>query len=246
MNERAGLFYHKLHRVALVLLGILTVVVGSKGVLTIQGRTNLSLGVNIVLTLCDLTLAILAGLMSTLSWHAKATAYTRRAGEYSEMSVRIRVDLMDTSVLEDGPDYVQGIMVRIKELERITDPLPLRYRRDADIRRGIISMWASSGFRASHPHPHPHPHPPVPPGLGLSPGSGPGTGPGIGNGAGANPGSGAGPGSDTVVDMANVNTFHDMSMRLNLEALNDATLDTIDEATLEGCVRDFGTIFVRS
>jgi hypothetical protein len=249
INEKASLFYHKVHKIGLVVLAVLTVVVGSKGVLAIQGSTRLSTSVNVFLVLCDLLLAILAGLMSTLSWHSKAVAYAKRSSEYTAMAVRIRAELMDTSQLSDPSTYLRQIMKRVTELENMTDPLPLRYRKEADIRRGIISMWASGGFPAS-----------AVVGVGglyrrarvpLDDG-------GVGVGlarvhahgkAAATQNARTRSGADTIVDMSNVNTFHDMSMRLNLEALNEAELaaaGSLDEATLEGCVREFGDIFLSS
>ena len=143
MNERASLFYHSVNWAAVVVVGVLTVVVGSKGVLTIGGHTTLSQSVTIVLTLCDILLAITASMMAGMSWRAKAVSYQRRSEEYSSLAVQIRVDMDAVHTLPSPKTYMQAIMGRIKALERMADPLPLRYRRDHDIRQGIISAWGT-------------------------------------------------------------------------------------------------------
>jgi hypothetical protein len=127
----------------MVTVAILTVIVGSNGVLTIGGRASVSQGVDIVLTLCNIALAVAAALTATLSWRAKAVAYQRRSEEYTALAVQMQVDMNQVDQLPGPKTYMQTVMARIKALERMADPLPLRYRRDTDIRRGIISAWAS-------------------------------------------------------------------------------------------------------
>ena len=130
MNTLASLYYSRLYTLGLVIVTILTVVVGSKGVANLINDSVTA--VNVVLSCCDIALGITAALLTNLELKTKAERYHRRACGYSLMSSQLQLDMCiegDTDVERARlRATLHTLPERLSELEQHADPLPLRYR----------------------------------------------------------------------------------------------------------------------
>lgn len=147
-NERAALHYQRLDKWGLTLVAILTVVVGGKGATEVVGTSNDNFprAVSVILGLCSIALGICGGLMSRLGWKGKRMAFAKRAVGYMTLAEGIRITLTQSAHRRPpAPAYLASLLERISKLEDTADPLPLRFRQELDVHRGIISMWSTPG-----------------------------------------------------------------------------------------------------
>ena len=130
MNTLASLYYTRLYTVGLVLVTVLTVVVGSKGVANLTSTPFHA--VDVVLSCCDVLLGVTAALLTSLELKGKAERYHHRACGYGLMSSQLQVDICVEGTEEHERQRLQAVLrllpERLSELEQHADPLPLRYR----------------------------------------------------------------------------------------------------------------------
>ena len=133
MNTLASLYYSRLYNFGLIVVTVLTVVVGSKGVANLVNSPLTA--VNIILSCCDVALGVTAALLTGLELKGKAERYHRRACGYSLMSSQLQIDICVDEQDEHSELDRQRLRAvlstlpeRLSELEQHADPLPLRYR----------------------------------------------------------------------------------------------------------------------
>ena len=164
INELAALYYTKLHRVALLVVSILTIIVGSRGVATvIAGGAGPA---DVVISVCEICLGISASLLSTMELKTKSVTFSKRAMGYSKLASVLRVQLvLQPDERQHKSDFLQAIPERVEYLDDMAEPLPLRYRDMAEQSTGgILNMWSAGGggsVRAAAPPQPLHPPPPI-------------------------------------------------------------------------------------
>jgi hypothetical protein len=146
INELAALYYTKLHRAALIVVSILTIVVGSSGVATvIAGGASPA---NVVISVCQIALGLAASLLSNMELKTKSVTFSKRAMGYSRLASVLRVQLvLRPDERQHKADFLQGIPERVEYLDDMAEPLPLRYRGMAEqsATGGIMNMWSGGG-----------------------------------------------------------------------------------------------------
>lgn len=150
INELAALYYTKANRVGLVIISILTIVVGSRGIAAlITGGVSAA---GIVISACEIALGICASLLSLLELKTKSVAFSKRAAGYSKLAMGLRVQLiLQPEERQHKTDLLLSIPERVEHLDDIAEPLPLRYRDMAQrsIGGGIVNMWSRHGTAVS-------------------------------------------------------------------------------------------------
>lgn len=144
MNELAALGFNHRHWWANIILTVLTVVVGAKGVANLAEAVT---WLDVVVGIAEVTLGIVAGLVSNLEWKAKGRAHNKRAIGYTKLAANIRIQLtlnMDERIPK--VEFFQSVPERVEQLDELADPLPLTFREKAEQTAGIISMWGATGI----------------------------------------------------------------------------------------------------
>lgn len=147
INELAALYYTKLHRAAMLVVSMLTIIVGSRGVATIiAGGATVA---DIVISVCEICLGISASLLSNMELKTKSVSFGKRAMGYSRLASVLRVQLvLRPEERQHKSDFLQSIPERVEYLDDMAEPLPLRYRYMAEhsATGGILNMWSSGGI----------------------------------------------------------------------------------------------------
>jgi hypothetical protein len=146
INELAALYYTKLNNLAVILVSILTVIVGSKGVANfIAGDFS---GISIATSICEILLGISASLLTNMELKTKSVNFNKRAVGFGKLASYLRVQLvLRPEERVRKMDLLQSIPERVEYLDDLADPLPLKYRDIAEHSKigGIINMWSKSG-----------------------------------------------------------------------------------------------------
>ena len=133
MNTLAALFYMRLYSTGLVIVTVLTVLVGSKGVAGLSSSSTTP--IDIVLSCCDVLLGVTAALLTSLELKGKAERYHRRACGYGTMSSQLQIDICADATEQRERERLRAMLhalpERLTELEQHADPLPVRYRLQA-------------------------------------------------------------------------------------------------------------------
>jgi hypothetical protein len=148
MNERAALSYSRLDKVVLVLMGLLALVASGQGTTSLVAAHDTSTdpvvtdsALRVVSSLCSILGAFLAMVVSRLDWASRAKALATRATRYAKMATDINTQLtVAVGLRTNALMFLTEISRLNEELQALTDPLPLRYRRTAVI-DSIMSMW---------------------------------------------------------------------------------------------------------
>jgi len=142
INELAALHYTKLYRIAVVVVSVLTIIVGSRGIATIV-TAGISAG-DIVISLCEIFLGIFASLLSNMELKTKSVSFGKRAIGYSKFASVLRVQLvLRPEERQHKLDLLQSIPEKVEYLDEMAEPLPLRYRELAiESPGGILNMWS--------------------------------------------------------------------------------------------------------
>ena len=134
-NTLASLYYARLYTVGLVVVTVLTVVVGSKGVASLVSEPVNA--VNIVLSCCDVLLGVAAALLTNLELKGKSERYHRRACAYTLLSSKLEIDMCISRAAPSAHEQERLMAMlrtmpdRLSELEQQAEALPLRYRLQA-------------------------------------------------------------------------------------------------------------------
>jgi hypothetical protein len=130
-NELAALYYQRLYKAAVMIVSILTVVVGSKGLATlIMGKATVA---DIVVSICEIILGIFATLLSSMELKNKGESFSKRSIGYAKLASALRIQLvLRPEERETKLKLLESIPARVEHLEEMTEPLPLRYRRQAE------------------------------------------------------------------------------------------------------------------
>ena len=130
-NSLAALEFGRLNLVTVVLLAGLTVVVGSHGLAELASPTRTALGV--VVAVCQLLLGVLTAVHTSMELRPKSLLFHHRAAGYARLANDIRAKLMGHAPTQDAA--VEHMLVeipgRIENLEAAAEPLPIRFRRQA-------------------------------------------------------------------------------------------------------------------
>lgn len=140
-NELASLYYSRMYRVATVIVSVLTVIVGSKGLSTvIVGGAS---AVEIAVGVCEIALGVSATLLSSLELKNKAASFSKRAAGYNRIASMLRVQMVlrrDERVPKR--ELLASVPAQVQEMEDIAEPLPLRYREEAErLRARMPALW---------------------------------------------------------------------------------------------------------
>jgi hypothetical protein len=111
MNTLAALAYGRAYKFALVIVTILTVFVGSKGVSTlISGSTT---PIDIIGGVAEVMLGITAGLLTNFELKAKSEAFHKRAAGYGKLAATLQVK----TLIHDAQDRARltALMLSITE-----------------------------------------------------------------------------------------------------------------------------------
>ena len=140
-NELASIFYNRMFQLATLLISVLTVFVGSKGlaVLISKGPTP----VEIFVAVCEIGLGVSATIITNLELKNKSTSFIRRSNGYKKLASQLRVQLILHPEERTGKlALLRSIPQRVAALEELAEPLPLRYRIEADrVRSRTTGLW---------------------------------------------------------------------------------------------------------
>jgi len=164
-NELAALYYSRMFRIATVMVSVLTVLVGSKGLSTIiVGGAS---AVEIAIGVCEILLGVSATLLSNMELKNKAASFSKRSAGYNKIASVLRVQMvLRPDERMPKRELLASIPTQVQEMEDTAEPLPLRYREEAERMRGRIpGLWnqgssaavltAGAGGPAATAHP-PH------------------------------------------------------------------------------------------
>jgi hypothetical protein len=151
-NELAALFYSRVYKLALMLVSVLTVVVGSKGLATVvagnASKADIAIGV------CEIMLGVFATLLSNMELKNKGESFSKRSIGYGKMASCMRIQLVLRPEERDNKSsLLASIPPGVEQLESMAEPLPLRYRREAAtmLASRQHSLSVRGGVLASHP-----------------------------------------------------------------------------------------------
>jgi hypothetical protein len=160
MNEAASLYYSRLDNMAMVTICVLTVITGGQSIPHIldvasgaaTSSTRSTSWVNIFISLCEIALGAIAGVVARLDWRQRSQACAARAVGYARLAASVRLELT-LAPAERGAarTVLEHIEQTIGTLEAAAPPLPLRYRTEAKLEQSILSMWGDSRSTASLP-----------------------------------------------------------------------------------------------
>ncbi len=155
-NELAALYYQRMYKAAVMVVSILTVVVGSKGLATlIMGKATPA---DIVVGICEIILGIFATLLSNMELRNKSESFSKRSIGYAKLASALRIQLvLRPEERETKLKLLESIPTRVEHLEEMTEPLPLRYRRQAE-KLMATTHWNVSTRVQVIPTPEPAPH----------------------------------------------------------------------------------------
>lgn len=155
INELAALYYTKLYKIALLIVSLLTIVVGSRGIATLitKGVT----GADITIGICEILLGIFASLLSNMELKTKSLSFCKRASGYSKLANMLRVQMvLRPDERQHKVDLLQSIPEKVEYLDDMAEPLPLRYRELAEqSTNSILNLWSRTANtpRATAEHP---------------------------------------------------------------------------------------------
>ena len=130
-NEMAAISFTWLYRAATVIVTILTVVTGSRGLATVIQES--ATAANVLIGACEILLGIFAMLISNMELKGKADSFGRRAVGYQKLASSLRVQLvLQPHERTKKTELLQALPERVEHLEAGAEPLPLRYRREAE------------------------------------------------------------------------------------------------------------------
>jgi hypothetical protein len=140
-NELASIFYNRMFKLATLLISVLTVLVGSKGlaILISKGPTP----AEIFIAVCEVCLGISATIITNLELKNKSTSFIRRSNGYKKLASQLRVQLiLHPEERARKLELLRSIPQRVAVLEELAEPLPLRYRVEADrVRSHTTGLW---------------------------------------------------------------------------------------------------------
>ena len=157
INELAALYYTKLYKIALLIVSVLTIVVGSRGLATLitKGVTI----ADIAISICEILLGIFASLLSNMELKTKSVSFSKRASGYSKLANMLRVQMvLRPDERQHKVDLLQGIPEKVEYLDDMAEPLPLRYRELAEqSSNSILNLWSRTANtqRTAAVHPTP-------------------------------------------------------------------------------------------
>jgi len=139
-NELASLYYSRMYKFASIVVSILTVLVGSKGLATvIEGRAH---PIDMAIGVCEILLGVFATLLSNMELKNKSDSFMRRSVGYNKIASQLRVQLvLQRDERANKTELLKGMPERVEQLEMAAEPLPLRYRRDAHLLRKS-GLWS--------------------------------------------------------------------------------------------------------
>jgi hypothetical protein len=142
INELAALYYTKLYKIALLVVSVLTIIVGSRGIATLitEGIT----AADITISICEILLGIFASLLSNMELKNKSVSFSKRASGYSKLANMLRVQMvLRPEERQHKVDLLQGIPEKVEYLDDMAEPLPLRYRELAErSTNSILNLWS--------------------------------------------------------------------------------------------------------
>ena len=140
-NELASIFYNRMFKLATLFISVLTVLVGSKGlaILISKGPTP----AEIFISVCEIGLGISATIITNLELKNKSTSFIRRSNGYKKLASQLRVQLiLHPEERARKLELLRSIPQRVAALEELAEPLPLRYRKEADrVRSHTTGLW---------------------------------------------------------------------------------------------------------
>lgn len=140
-NELAALYYNRLFRAATLAVSVLTVIVGAKGLSTLAtGTTNV---VDVITSIMQILLGVFATVLANMELKNKGISFAKRASAYKALASSLRVELV-LQPEERTPklQLLTGIPNRVTALEELAEPLPLRYRLEAERLQSVTrGLW---------------------------------------------------------------------------------------------------------
>jgi hypothetical protein len=143
MHELAAAEYGRWNRVALTVVVVLTVIVGSQGISTLA--TAASSWIDIVTAVSGLGLGVVSGLATHLDWKGRSRAHMRRSRDFGQLALKLTTLLVEP--VRVPPDKLFAFVERrVTELGE-AEPLPARLRAKATAASAAstAAMWARGG-----------------------------------------------------------------------------------------------------
>ncbi len=140
-NELASIFYNRMFKLATVFISVLTVLVGSKGLaMLISGSSG---PIEIFIAVCEICLGIFATIITNLELKNKSASFNKRSHGYKKLASLLRVQLiLHPDERARKMELLRSIPQRVGKLEKMAEPLPLRYRLEADrVRSHTLGLW---------------------------------------------------------------------------------------------------------
>ena len=166
MNESAALFYTRVTTATSIIMGVLTIMSASASLPLSSPASVTNQALGIVQGVSGFALGILANITVRMDWHGRAKALITRASGYSKLHALIRAELsLANHERNNYREFIMGVVTEFAALEALTDPLPIRYKRDTRINESIMAMWGGTGassyfdITAREPEPAPEPAP---------------------------------------------------------------------------------------
>ena len=149
-HELAALYYANWFRVAQVVIVILTVVVGSRGLaVVISGSASAA---DIAIGVCEIVLGIVAGGASQLDLKTKFEVFGRRSMAYKNLANFLKLQMVTGGIRPAFKDLSRRVSDQLTMLESSAEMLPLRFRQQVIVQtqnnaRSSIPLYQAGPFQ---------------------------------------------------------------------------------------------------